>query len=71
MPQLQTGALVTRLIPSTTGRDIKPGDVGRIDDYQSADRYFPVKWTRTGLWSMLHTDDLDSWYKLVKTKDNP
>lgn len=59
------GMLLVRLIPSTTGRDIEPGDLGRIDTYYDRFSYFHVQWQRTGLWSMMHPlDDGKRWRPL-------
>lgn len=66
MPALVPGQLVKRLILSTTGRDIQPGDIGVIDAINGEFDYFPVQWQRTGLWSMMHPSDLYERYEFIQ-----
>ncbi len=67
MAFLEPNALVRRLEPSTTGRDIHPGDIGRIDQFFGPGKYFPTQWVRNELWSMLHPDDIGIVYEVVET----
>jgi hypothetical protein len=70
MAILAPDALVRRLTPSSTGRDVQPGDIGRIDQFFGPGKYFPTNWIRTDLWSMLHPDDLDQVYQLVDENED-
>ncbi len=57
------GTKVTRLTNSTTGRDIKPGDIGSVGGITPTDHAnpvsfdnfdtIPIQWLRSGLWSSL------------------
>lgn len=63
---LAPGTHVERIIPSTTGRDIQPGDIGVVDAWNGPGYYFPVQWLRTGLWSMMDPADIDIRYKEIQ-----
>lgn len=63
---LVPGTQIERLIPSTTGRDIQPGDIGVVDTYNGPGAFCHVQWLRTGLWSMMHPDQLGVRFKLLE-----
>lgn len=74
---LVPGIMIKRLTPSSTARNIVPGDVGRIGGINPALHlnparwdsfsYFPVQWLRNGLWSAMDGTDEDyTWEYLNK-----
>lgn len=61
------GAIIRRLSPSSTGRAIVPGNLGKVGglypqlhenppQFDDGDLYFPVQW-RSGLWSSMDPMD--------------
>jgi hypothetical protein len=77
------GTRVIRLIPSTTGRNIVPGDVGVIGGVQpwawgnppsfSGYEWIPVQWIRTGLWSSMNSNaEFGTWkYEVYPEDEEP